>query len=67
MARSLLFDDTYRLFADFESYCAAQKLARETYADTAKWSKMALANIAASGYFAADRSVAEYARLIWNV
>ncbi len=67
VARSLLFDDTYRLFADFESYCAAQKLARETYADTVKWSKMALANIAASGYFAADRSVAEYARLIWNV
>ena len=39
----------------------------ETYADPMKWNSMSLHNIARSGIFAADRSVAEYADNIWGV
>ena len=39
----------------------------ETYNDRDKWNKMSLYNIARSGIFAADRSIADYAERIWNV
>ena len=72
LAKSLLFGaggpaDQYFLLADFESYRAAQELAGRTYQDPTAWNKMSLMNIARSGIFAADRSVAEYAENIWNV
>ena len=39
----------------------------ETYADTIKWNRMSLHNIARSGIFAADRAIAQYAENIWHV
>ena len=39
----------------------------ETYADQKKWNQMSLRNIARSGIFAADRSIADYAETIWHV
>ena len=59
--------DEYLLLADFDSYCAAGRRMAETYADPMKWNSMSLHNIARSGIFAADRSVAEYADNIWGV
>ena len=72
LSRRLLFGtggaaDEYLLLADFESYRQAQALAGEVYLDQARWNKMALINIARSGIFAADRSIRDYARDIWNV
>lgn len=64
---SLLTHDTYLLLADFEDYVNAQRRADEAYSDPRRWSRMALANIAGSGVFAADRSVGEYARNIWHL
>ncbi len=58
--------DHYMAAADFKDYCTAQKIACETYADTLKWNKMSLVNIAESGIFAADRSIEDYARDIWH-
>ena len=55
------------LLADFESYKAAHKRAGEVYLDPAQWNRMSLINIARSGIFAADRSIRDYARDIWNV
>ena len=37
------------------------------YQDKEKWNRMSLLNIAASGYFAADISIDEYAKNIWNL
>ena len=37
------------------------------YQDPKRWNQMALMNIARSGIFAADRSIRDYARDIWNV
>ncbi|MGI5963957.1 MAG: glycogen/starch/alpha-glucan phosphorylase [Lawsonibacter sp.] len=59
--------DEYMLLADFDSYCAAHRRALETYADRKRWNQMSLINIARSGIFAADRSIADYARNIWHV
>lgn len=59
--------DPYMCFADFESYRMTHAKAIEDYQDKNKWNKMSLLNIAASGYFAADRSIEEYAKNIWNL
>ncbi len=59
--------DQYMLLADFASYCAAERKMTETYADRQKWNQMSLCNVARSGIFAADRSIADYAERIWHV
>jgi len=59
--------DEYMLLADFDSYCEAHKRALATYADREQWNRMSLINVARSGIFAADRSIGDYARDIWNV
>jgi len=37
------------------------------FQDKALWTKMSLLNIAASGKFSSDRTIAQYAREIWGV
>ncbi len=59
--------DEYLLLADYAAYCEAERRMVETYADPLHWNRMSLHNIARSGIFAADRSVAEYAENIWHV
>jgi starch phosphorylase len=66
--RSLLdYNDYYMLFADLESYIAAQDRVDATYRDRKKWNGMSLVNIARSGRFSSDRAVMEYAKNIWNI
>ena len=59
--------DRYMSLKDFASYAEAQQRVSEAYRDQEKWNRMALMNIANSGRFAADRSIAEYAQNIWRV
>ncbi len=59
--------DQYLLLADFGSYCAAERRMVNTYRDRGAWNRMSLINIARSGIFAADRSIADYANNIWHV
>ena len=60
--------DPYMCMADFESYYKTQQKVKQLYAqDKMQWAKMSLNNIAASGYFSADRSIREYAENIWNL
>ena len=59
--------DPYMCFADFESYRITRDRAIADYADKEKWNRMSLMNISAAGYFAADRSINDYARDIWNI
>jgi starch phosphorylase len=53
--------------ADFADYKKAQAKASELYNQPEVWNKMSLVNIAKSGIFSADRSIADYARDIWNI
>lgn len=64
---SLRYDDPYMVLADFDDYAAAQEKASRLYRDQARWQRMSLHNIAASGYFCADRAIREYAQKIWNL
>merc|ERR1712142_501994 len=63
----LMHNDRFLTLADYKSYIAAQDEASATYNDTAKWAEMAIHNIASSGKFSSDRTIAEYAREIWGM
>ena len=59
--------DPYMCMADFESYHMTRERAIHDYQDKEKWNRMSLMNIASAGYFAADRSIHDYARNIWKI
>ncbi len=59
--------DEYLLLRDFADYMAAQSRLYEALADPRRSARLALKNIAASGGFAADRAVREYAEKIWRL
>jgi starch phosphorylase len=53
--------------ADLASYCQAQDRVNALYSDPGAWAHQAILNVASSGKFSSDRSIAEYARDIWKV
>ena len=59
---------TMRAFSDsfLESYLDADEKLRELYADRDEWARKAILNIAGSGKFSSDRTIAQYAAEIWN-
>jgi starch phosphorylase len=59
--------DHYLHLADLKSYSEAHARLGELYSDQEAWSRMAILNIAASGKFSSDRTIAEYAKIIWHV
>jgi glycogen phosphorylase len=59
--------DYYLHLADLQSYAGAHARLGGLYADPEGWSRKAILNIAASGRFSSDRTIAEYARDIWHV
>jgi starch phosphorylase len=63
----LLTTDRYLLLADFESYAACQAGVDAAWRDPESWTRMAILNIARMGAFSSDRTIAEYARDVWNV
>jgi starch phosphorylase len=62
----LLWQDEYMLMADFQSYCDAQEKVGNVYLDKEKWTRLSILNVARSGKFSSDRSIADYARDVWN-
>ena len=60
--------DPYMCMADYQSYLVTQQELSNLYAtDKRSWNQKSLRNIAAAGFFAADRSITEYAENIWNL
>ena len=60
--------DPYMCMADYQSYLVTQaELSKLYQEDKRSWNQKSLRNIAAAGYFAADRSITEYAENIWNL
>ena len=59
--------DPYMCLADFDSYCNVHERVTALYSQKSRWNRKALMNIASAGYFAADRSVREYAENIWHI
>jgi len=70
--RALLFSDSgmadpYFVLADLTPYMIARENAYRDYRDRDKWLAMAIRNVAQSGFFASDRTIAEYNDRIWRL
>lgn len=63
----LMYHDRFFLFADYESYIKCQDEVAKLYQKPNEWAKKALLNIASSGKFSSDRTIAQYGREIWGV
>ncbi len=59
--------DYYRHLADLGAYLDADRRLLEAYTDQDGWTRKVIANIANSGTFSSDRTIAQYAAEIWNV
>jgi starch phosphorylase len=58
--------DHYMHLADLKSYLEADQQLVKLYADPDGWARKAVLNMAGSGKFSSDRTIAEYASSIWN-
>lgn len=59
--------DHYMHLADLTSYCEAHEKLGALYTDPGEWARKAILNVASSGRFSSDRTIAEYAADIWKV
>jgi starch phosphorylase len=59
--------DHYMHLADLQSYLEADQRLCELYAQPDAWARKAILNVASSGKFSSDRTIAEYASDIWRV
>jgi starch phosphorylase len=64
---TLLANDRYMHLADLTSYLEADRRLVELYRNQEGWTRTSILNVAASGKFSSDRTIAEYAKEIWNV
>jgi starch phosphorylase len=62
----LTHGDHYMHLADLKSYLEADHRLIELYADPEAWARKAILNVASSGKFSSDRTIAQYAAEIWN-
>jgi glycogen phosphorylase len=58
--------DYYMHLADLASYLEADGNLCALYADPEAWTRKAVVNVANSGKFSSDRTIAEYAADIWH-
>jgi len=58
--------DQYMHLADLTSYCRAQEAVGALHANSDEWAQKAILNVASSGKFSSDRTIAEYNREIWR-
>ena len=63
----LTHGDYYLHLADLQSYLEADRRLVELYGDANAWASKAILNVAGSGKFSSDRTIAEYATDIWKV
>ncbi|KAL0340000.1 UNVERIFIED_CONTAM: Alpha-glucan phosphorylase, H isozyme [Sesamum radiatum] len=59
--------DYFLVGCDFPSYMDAQERVDEAYKDRKRWIKMSILSTAGSGKFSSDRTIAQYAKEIWNI
>ena len=62
----LTHGDHYMHLADLAAYLEADRRLVELYAKPEDWTRKAINNVASSGRFSSDRTIAEYATEIWD-
>jgi len=67
MMASIRGHDYFMVSADFDSYFEAQRRVDARWQDSGAWMRSAVLNTARMGWFSSDRTIAEYAREIWDV
>ncbi|MEY3692273.1 MAG: hypothetical protein RLZZ388_444, partial [Bacillota bacterium] len=60
-------NDEYFVLKDFDAYAAAQEKIAKLYQQPKIWQKMAIINIARSGFFSTDRTIQQYVDDIWKL
>jgi starch phosphorylase len=63
----LTHGDRYLVLSDFAAYVEGQERVSAAYLDKEGWARKCLMNIANSGKFSTDRTIAEYAKEIWGI
>jgi glycogen phosphorylase len=66
LVENLTHHDYFMVCADFDAYWATQIKIDEAWRDRKRWLRSSLLNTANVGWFSSDRTIAEYAREIWN-
>ncbi|MFL6312604.1 MAG: glycogen/starch/alpha-glucan phosphorylase [Terriglobales bacterium] len=59
--------DRYFHLADLSSYIEASHRAENDYREPDVWTAKSILNVARTGFFSSDRTIAEYGRDIWNI
>lgn len=67
MVEALLNDDTFLVLADFRSYAACHSALADSYRDQNTWTRKSILNVARMGFFSSDRTIAGYAKEIWDI
>ena len=65
--KEILNKDWFMTLLDLEDYIETKDRMFKDYEDRQKWKKMMLVNIAKSGFFSSDRTIADYNRDIWKL
>jgi starch phosphorylase len=63
----LTHGDHYMHLADLSSYLEADERLSALYSNPDEWARKAILNVAGSGRFSSDRTIAEYAAEIWRI
>ena len=64
---SLLGRDEYLTLTDYRAYVDCQDVVDDAWRDQDNWARMSILNTARSGFFSADRTVADYQDRIWHL
>jgi starch phosphorylase len=67
LANRLRYGDRFMVAEDFAAYRDAQLAIDDLWRERERWGRMAIMNIAGMGWFSSDRTIAGYARDIWDV
>jgi glycogen phosphorylase len=65
-AALLTHGDYYMHLADLNSYLEADQRVAELYRAPDDWARKSILNVASSGKFSSDRTIAEYAAQVWR-
>ena len=65
--QNIMTRDFYLLLGDLGSYIDIQEKTGKDFLNKAAWGKKAVLNVARSGKFSSDRTIAQYAEDIWDV